>query len=245
MHRTPVHKIIFWGLILALTLPGHTMGQITSPTADYIDSLGYPVSEGKDPLFIFYQTNGTHRPGSLSATLPGSDLFSFEWRLYNPAISGFDPPFSTETGVQSSSVTELADGGYRVRIFNATGTDTTLMAWVMLDRHHAWLHKTDEGNLDPGYYDCTRLALNGYVEPDSLIYYDPTSHIELARVLEFRFKWTSDNSDLRIPNDTIILAPNITYQPPYEDTWYILTATDEMGMVEVDSVFYESIQTKA
>ncbi|MEN8157763.1 MAG: gliding motility-associated C-terminal domain-containing protein, partial [Bacteroidota bacterium] len=33
--------------------------------------------------------------------------------------------------------------------------------------------------------------------------------------------------------------------PPYEDTWYILTATDEMGMVEVDSVFYESIQTKA
>ena len=245
MHRTPVHKTVFWGLILAITLPGQTIGQITAPTADYTDSLSYSHTEGRDPLFVFYQINGAHRAGSLTATLTDTGSFDFQWSRYNPAISGFDPPFSSETDVHSSNVTELAEGGYRVRIFNGSGTDTTMLAWVMLDHHHAWVHKTAEGNLDPGYYDCTRLALNGYVEPDSLIYYDPTSHIDTVRVLEFRFKWTSDNSDLKIPNDTIILAPNITYQPPYEDTWYILTATDEMGMVEVDSVYYESIQTKA
>ena len=63
--------------------------------------------------------------------------------------------------------------------------------------------------------------------------------------LSFSFKWTSDNSDLHIPNDTIVLRPNISYKPPYKDTEYYLTATDQFGMSAVDEVFYESIQTKA
>jgi gliding motility-associated-like protein len=120
-----------------------------------------------------------------------------------------------------------------------------MMAWVMLDGLQAWVHKTEDGNLDPLYRDCSRLALAGFVEEDTLLYFDPVSNDLLSRPLVYGFKWTSDNEGLKIPNDTIILRPNITYSPPYEDTWYILTATDEMGMVEVDSVFYESIQTKA
>ena len=95
------------------------------------------------------------------------------------------------------------------------------------------------------YRDCSRLALSGFVEEDTLLYYDPLSHDLLTRPLDYRFKWTSDNEGLKIPNDSVILSPNITYSPPYDDTWYILTVTDELGMVEVDSVFYESIQTKA
>ena len=61
----------------------------------------------------------------------------------------------------------------------------------------------------------------------------------------YGFKWTSDNPDLDIPNDTIVLRPNTTYKPPYKDTEYYLTATDEFGMSDTDTMFYESIQTKA
>ena len=233
------------GMFLVTSVIGFTRGQITSNTADHLDSLSYPVNEGKDPLFVFYQTNGVHKPGSLTTTLPGTGNYSFEWSKYNPALNGFDPPFSTDSGRTSSSVTDLADGGYRVRIFNGTGTDTTMMSWVMLNNFYAGVAKTQDDRLDSRYYTCDRLALIGYVIRDSLVYYDPVSHLELKKVLDYRFKWTSDNEDLKIPNDTIILAPNITYAPPYKDTWYILTATDDLGMVEVDSVFYESIQTKA
>ena len=42
-----------------------------------------------------------------------------------------------------------------------------------------------------------------------------------------------------------MLRPNISYNPPYRDTEYYLTARDEFGMQVVDEVFYESIQTKA
>jgi gliding motility-associated-like protein len=241
----PVHKIFFPGLLLLAVCTGPAAGQITSAAANYRDSLSYPVDPGRDPLFVFYQPPGQERTGSLAATLPGSGSYDFEWSRYNPVLPGYDLPFRTEAGVTSSAVTGLEEGGYRVRIHNGTGTDTTLRAWVLINHLRATTDKTEEGHLADKWRDCDRLALNGFVDRDSLIYYDPSSHVKLSRILDFRFRWTSDNTDLKIPNDTIILAPNITYAPPYRDTWYILTVTDEMLMVDVDSVFYESIQTKA
>ena len=250
MQANPVDKKTFWGVLLLTlifcVLPSKRVaGQITSLSADHVDSLAYPVKEGKDPFFIFYQTRQVYKAGSLSATLPGNGSYNFEWSRYNPDVSGFDPPFEIESNQPSSTVSDLEDGGYRVRISDGGGSDTTMMAWVMLDGLHAWVHKTEDGNLDPLYRDCSRLALSGFVEEDTLLYFDPLSHDLLSRPLDYRFKWTSDNEGLKIPNDSIILNPNITYSPPYEDTWYILTVTDELGMVDVDSVFYESIQTKA
>ena len=250
MQAKPVHKISFRNFLLAVLITGpayisQTAGQITAPSADRVDSLAYPVKEGKDPFFIFYQGRQVLKTGSLRATPPVSGSYNYEWSRYNPDLQGFDPPFQSDSNLPSSTVSDLDDGAYQVRIFNGGGTDTSMMAWVMLDRLHAWVHKTEDGKLDPVYRDCSRLALSGFVEEDTLLYYDPLSHDLLTRPLDYRFKWTSDNEGLKIPNDSVILSPNITYSPPYDDTWYILTVTDELGMVEVDSVFYESIQTKA
>jgi len=245
-----IHKKSFRGaltvaLIISSTALNTAVGQITSSSANKVDSLAYTQKEGKDPFFIFYQTKQVYKAGELSASLPDGGNYSFEWSRYKPDLPGFDTPFFTDTDKSSSTASDLESGGYQVRIFNASGTDTSMMAWVMLDGLHAWVHKSTDGNFDPGYRDCSRLALAGFVEEDTLLYYDPVSNQLLTRPLNYSFKWTSDNNELDIPNDTTILAPNITYAPPYEDTWYTLTVTDELGMVEEDKVFYESIQTKA
>jgi len=222
-----------------------TWGQVTSTTADRMDTVTYPVSPAEDLLFVFYQVNRIAKPGSLTATLPGTESYSFEWSRYNPSINGFDPPFHSDPSSTISTVTGLEEGGYLVRIYDGITVDTTFTAWVMLNDFRAEVEKTED-DLVPSYkYTCVFLVVSGFVTPDTLIYYDPVSHDKVAMLLDYTFKWTSDNSDLIIPNDTLVLDPNITYLPPYEDTWYILTATDELGMVEVDSVFYESIQTKA
>lgn len=245
VNKKALREVIILSLLLCVLPLKQVFGQITSTSADRVDSLAYPVKEGKDPFFIFYQSNQEQKLGSLSAGLPGNESYDFEWSLYNPDLPGFDPPFQSDSNQPSSTASDLETGGYQVRISNGGGTDTTMVAWVMQDNLKARVHKTEDGDLDPLYRDCSRLALSGFVEEDTLLYYDPLSNDLLTRPLDYRFRWTSDNEGLNIPNDSTMLNPNITYSPPYKNTMYYLTVTDEMGMVEKDSVFYESIQTKA
>ena len=237
-----------WTLVLALALMPlfPLQAQISSSTADHVDTLTYLAGNNdRDPLFVFYQTGGQYVPGSLRAQYPGPGNFNFEWRKYNPGASAFGPVFSSDAGSTSSTVNGLDEGGYRVRVWNGGGTDTTMTAWVMLDHFDNAIEKTHDGRL-PGYrYTCDYVSLAGYVYPDTLVYYDLLSHTEISRILDYRFRWTSDNPDLDIPNDSIVLRPNTTYKPPYQDTEYYLTATDQYGMIARDTVFYESIQTKA
>jgi gliding motility-associated-like protein len=234
------------GMIFALSSISPVVAQVSSPAADHVDTLSYPPGNtDRDPLFVFYQTDGVPKQGTLSARYPGPGNFNFEWRRYNPGTGAFDPAFSSDVGTTSSSVSNLEEGGYRVRVWNGAGIDTTMMSWVFLNHLSSYIEQTDEGLL-PGYrYTCDYVSLAGYVFPDTLVYYDPVSGSAITRVLDFNFKWTSDNPDLDIPNDTIVLRPNTTYKPPYKDTEYYLTATDEFGMIDVDTMFYESIQTKA
>jgi len=240
-----VEKKLIIGLIMSLCTFSIAWTQITSSTVDRVDTLSYNNSPEETPLFVFYQTNQVLKSGSLSATLPGSDSYNFEWSKYNPAISGFDPAFSSDANVISSTISGLDEGGYRVRIWDGASVDTSMMVWVMLDQFKAELEKTEDNKVKEFKSTCVFLVMTGFVTPDTLVYYDPVFHDTISRIIDFKFIWTSDNADLWIPNDTIVLDPNITYQPPYKDTWYILTATDDLGMVEVDSVLYESIQTKA
>ena len=228
-------------LLVILTTAG---AQITSPEADYRDSLAYPLRMEKDPLFVFYQTHGVYRPGSLRATHPVTGFYDFEWSRYDPAIPGFGTPFHSDLSTSSSSVSGLEDGGYQVRISDGS-YDTTMMCWVMLDNLVARTDKNAEDKVKPSNYTCDYLVISGSVTTDTFTYHDPVTHDIIPLNFDFRFKWTSDNDDLRIPNDSTILDPNITYMPPLEDTWYILTVTDELGMTDVDSVLYESIQTRA
>jgi len=232
-------------VILLLVTFSAARTQITSSAADYRDSVGYPMRAEKDPFFVFYQTNGADKPGSLTATHPAAGNYDFQWSRYNPSLPGFEPPFHSDPNSVSSSVSGLEDGGYRVRIRDGISTDTTMMAWVMLDNLVARTDKNAEGKVRPFNYTCEFLVISGSVTTDTFTYYDPVTHDAGSLDIGFRFKWTSDNDDLRIPNDSTVLDPNITYLPPVEDTWYILTATDELGMVDVDSVLYESIQTRA
>ncbi len=238
-------RVLLTGGILLLAPLSGILGQLSSPGADLTDSVSYPVREIRDPLFVFYQPNGIPSPGSLSATLPGTGNYDFEWSRYEPALNGFAPPFYTETGVPSSSVTDLEEGGYRVTIRDGAGTDTSLIGWVMLDEMVASVTKDANDEVLPAFSTCNFLVVIGNVEPDTLWYHDPVSNEPLERAIGFRFKWTSDNPDHNIPGDSTNLKFNITYVPPVKDTWVILTVTDDLGMVEVDSVFCRAKATRA
>ncbi|MCF8224456.1 MAG: gliding motility-associated C-terminal domain-containing protein [Bacteroidales bacterium] len=224
--------------------------QIYSSTADAVKDITYDSYTGDDQLFVFYQTEGVYSPGSLSADGPGTGDYDFLWNKYDPETDGFTIPILTETGVQSSTISGLDDGGYRMSITDGSGFDTTFLAWVMLDNLRVWNKKDPEGNIPSVQSNCSEintLTLIGNVEIDSLYYFDPITHDTLWYENDFNIEWSSDDPDLFIPNRTNKYAMqfNTTESPPVEDTWFILTATDSLGMTETDSVFFVSPFTKA
>ena len=245
MNKALLNKVYHSCIVLVLVfLPAGLNAQLFHLGADASKPARYPVYTGNDSVFVFYSSPGTDTKGSLLAKMPVPGPYNFDWFRYNTESGDFDISLPGETGVSQSEISGLPSGGYKVRIWDGSGTDTTFIAWVHIDKLLVSIVKDSKGNLLKSAYTCDYLTLSASVSLDTFYYYDPLSRDTLLLKNGFDFLWTSDNSDLIIPNKNRILDPNTTYSPPYLDTWYILTATDSFGMMDIDSVFYESIQVK-
>jgi gliding motility-associated-like protein len=231
-------------LLMLMLLPKPGLAQIFSPQADTAIKIFYNTYAGNDSVFVFYSPDNSPRTGSLTALPPSPGLYNFEWSKYNPSLPGFASSFYTETSVSQSVITNLADGGYRVRV-TGPGVDTVFHAWVFVNDLRVLIEKDAQGKIKTGKYTCDFLIINGQVSAESFVYYDLNSNQVLSVPNGYRFLWTSDNPDLNIPNAATLLNPNITYLPPYINTRYFLTAADSFGMVDVDTVLYESIHVKS
>jgi len=231
-------------MLLIVASAAEVQAQITSPTANKISSTAYPVSAENDSVYIFYSPPGTSVTGSLSASLPVAGIYTFEWFMYNEISGDFDISLLNYNGVSPSQVNNLSKGGYRVHIFNGTDTDTTFTAWVYIDRLKVAVTKDADENLLPSAFFCGIINLVGVITVDTFYYFDPLSKNQVMLVNNYMFEWTEDNPELTIYHTTDYLDPQTIDNPPYLDTWFILTATDNFGMKDVDSVFYKSIEVK-
>ncbi len=215
--------------------------QITSPLADAVQLVSYPVDTNKVSVFVFHSAPGESVTGSLTASLLQDSSYNFDWYQYNSETDTFDLLIQHSSRTQSV-LNNLNGGGYRVHIYNGADTDTLFTAWVHIDKLVVSILSDINDHVPFGSGTCDFLTLSGAVSIDTFYYFDPLSHQPVRLKNGYTFLWTSDNDKLKIPNKDRILDPNTTYSPPYLDTWYILTATDSFGLVDVDSVFYKAIR---
>jgi hypothetical protein len=225
--------------------------QISSPSADYVDTLGYPVHPEKDLYFVFHAgEQGNPVTGSLTAVAPGGTPgFDFSWSMYDPSSNTFDSPFHTESGVTTSMVDNLVPGYYQVQI-TSVDLDTLFRAWVFSNDSYVEVDKDENGKIKPYKYTCDYLLLNAVAEADTLTYYDLANGNTVNLPNGMTFEWTSDNADYEIPGATRFLDLVIYNNPPYsraptKDTWFTLTAVDSFGFSKTDDVLYESVHVKA
>ena len=235
--QTVPHVVLLLSTWLVFGLSARS--QISAPEATTYRLTEYTSGVTRvDTIFVVCRSDarGDEPVSRLQVVPPGGHpIVDVAWSKYNEATLNYDPPFLTEIGVGSSEATDLTSGGYRTRVTDGGGLDTMFYAWLFVD--------TPLVSAAIQNYTCQYLALRGNAQPAGFFYFDPgdQSQIELINLIEF--EWTSI-PDSDIPYPTLELNP-ITYTPPYEDTWYYLTVTDNMGCSDTDSVFYESIVVKA
>jgi len=197
--------------------------------------------------YIFYAPEHSASPvyGSLMAFPPkGTAGWNFEWSKYDSIMNDFAPPFRIELGVSSSRVDNLESGGYRVHIQSAD-LDTFLRAWVFINDPIVQVEKDDSGKLKLYKYTCDYIQLDGIAQADTHPYEDLLTGQPLTIPNGMSFIWTSDNPDVTIPAPTYWVNPRLGSDLPSIDTWFILTAVDSFGLSRDDSVFYETVHTKA
>jgi len=223
-------------LISALLFPAMIMGQLTAPGMNAVRYTSYPSAPGvKDPVFVYCNATGTVR-GSLNAVSPGgTGPFTFSWFKWSDAANGFTLPVRTETGVMSSSVSNLDEGGYRVNITNGSGYNTSLTGWIFTDSPLAMASLQNR--------TCEYVALRGRAAVDTFYYRDPSGGQRIRLPNGVRFLWSSDPVSA-IPYPDIEINPQ-TFNPPLDDVTYKLRVTDSLTCSSESSFFYESIHVKA
>ena len=219
-----------------LFFPAFCLAQITSPSSSAVRYTSYPSAPGKkDQIFIFCNTSGSQK-GSLTAQSPGgTGPWDFSWYRWSDATRNFTEFIKTDLSATVSSVTSQDEGGYKVRITNSGGFDTSLVAWIHIDKPYA------DAKLQN--FTCDYVALNGTAAIDTFFYRDPANGVSVRLRNAYAFLWSSTPSST-IPYPNIELDP-VTFTPPLEDVVYKLQVTDSFKCVSESSFPYKSIHVKA
>lgn len=199
-----------------------------SSTADAVIQTEY-ASGTQDNIYIFCG-NKDDAKGILIASYPQGETGNFEWLKYNSSTGNFDPYLSDMANNQTSSIANLTDGCYRVRITLASGP-RTYTAWVFNNYMNATAQITDS--------DCNSFTLQGAVEAPNLNYVDLTNGQNKTINRQISVKWMDGSVGL----STFATFKNV--DPPAKNTTYNLVATDRFGCTAETEIEYVSIVTKA
>ena len=219
-----------------MLIPAAIFGQLTAPGMTTARFATYPSAPGaRDQVFIYCNSSGNVK-GNLNAVSPGgTGPFNFSWYKWNETAKGFTDFIKTETGVMSSAINNLDEGGYRVNITNGSGYNTTLTGWIFTDKPYAMASLQNR--------TCDYVALKGIAAIDTFFYSDPSTGQRIRLPNKYRFLWSSDPPS-SIPYPDIELNPQ-TFNPPLVDVTYKLEVTDSFTCASASSFFYESIHVKA
>ena len=161
-------KLLFTGLFCLMSVMAMN-AQLSAPGATITQTTNYTNGAVNDPVFIFCSPTSTGailNPTLTATPVSGTPSFTFDWFIYDfPSNTWL--PYSSETGVLTSSIANLVSGGYRVVITDNNGNIVgCYRAWV-------WL-KQNTVSITPVSAGCSSIVLEGALSTaDFFTYYNP------------------------------------------------------------------------
>jgi gliding motility-associated-like protein len=224
----------YFFLIIIFLLPAITKAQLSAPGMSAVRYTSYPSAPAtKDPVFIYCNSSGSQK-GTLNATSPGgTGPFNFNWYKWSDISKSFSILLKSESGVLTSSVTGLDEGGYRVVI--SGGFDATLTGWIFINKPFSSAVLQNR--------TCDYVALKGQAAIDTFYYRNISNGLPVKLPNGVRFLWSSVPAST-IPYPDFTLTPQ-TFDPPLVDVSYRLQVSDSFGCISESSFSYQSIHVKA
>lgn len=201
--------------------------QITS-TADAVVPTEYS-SGVQDNIHVFCGEKN-EISASLIASYPQGETGNFEWLKYNSATGTFDFYSNDQSGNQTSSISNLSDGCYRVKITPASGAKT-YTAWVFNN------YIVPSAAITAS--NCNSFTLNGTFDTPKITYIDLSTGQPKEMVKNIKVKWSSGEGTV-----SLVMTSQV-FDPPTKNTTYIFEVTDRFGCTAQANVEYISIVTKA
>jgi gliding motility-associated-like protein len=215
--------------------------QLSAPGMSAVRYTSYPSAPTvKDPVFIYCNASGSQK-GTLNLTSPGgTPPFSYSWYKWNNISNNF----IVIPGAITSSINNLDEGGYKVKI--SGGIDTNFVAWIFFDKPPLAVAGLQQQL-------CDRIALHGdsAASIHKFYYKDINNGSTVSLKNEITFLWSSDPSSF-IPSPDYYINPIIVnvpppfkvYRLPLEDVTYKLKV-NSIGCTSESSFLYKSIHVKA
>ncbi len=243
-------------LLVILILPGSLRAQIGEGSANYIGLTTYEVADTPDSIFIFFNDNPNKY---IQAFSPNGNSATFDWSYYDPGTGDYQA-LSSDDGTESMiGVSE--NRGYRVQI-TGNGNNYEGRCWAVLNDFSVEIYngeiidwEGEERKVIPQSHKWCHLIrdIRARIDSADLYYYDPFADTLCNLNVQYsdtRNNWSANPvvSELGIndffQNDEYYLEIDIE-DPYWEDTWYIITITDNYTMSYSDSIFYETIEPHA
>lgn len=202
--------------------------QISSSAADGTKELNnYEV-------FIFCATPDNLETGILTATSPTGEIARFLWEKFNTATQTFETYFDSRTDSSlQSTISDLADGGYKVTI-NDGMVVSTYFAWVL----NSWLEVT-YAEIPDSSSNCEEFKIWATYDYAPLMVYDTLTNTTFsARNANFKFKtqWFQDQELVASALSPYIYSLIASDDPvPYK-----LLVTDEFDCTAGITIDYDS-----
>jgi len=226
-------KKTFFKLVGFLSIVLFSFGaqaQLSAPASDASAETDYPVFTEIDSIFIFCVGSDVEEIAVLKMTTGLVGTKTFLWEKYNELSGEYEFFFSESTDSNTSEISNLADGGYRITLTQG-GTTVVERAWVFNNWTNAEAGITES--------NCIFFQLIGEFTTAQLNYYDLSDNTGLELFKDVKVEWKADNGVV-----ARVLSPAI-YDPPTKDTEYTLRVYDKFGCDGAGKVMYESIVTKA
>jgi gliding motility-associated-like protein len=222
-------KILVGFLFFACFILASEQGfsQITS-TADAVVPTEYS-SGVQDNIHVFCSEKGELK-ASLTASYLQGETGNFEWLKYNSSTGIFDLYSNDQSGNQTSTISNLTDGCYRVNLTTTSGAKS-YTAWVF----NNYLEAKAEISLS----DCNSFTLNGTFDSPNIAYTDLSTGQPKELNKQIKVEWSTGEDMV-----SHVLTSQV-FDPPTKNTNYTLEVTDRFGCVGKADVLYYSLVTKA